>query len=153
MSEIDALQKAHRHFSAANFNAAWDLIDLPARDAAQADAMLLTTLASLWHWTQREDVTARNASIGWWQASRVAVLCKLPDLARLSGERALAAGRQADSPFCAGYGHEALARAAAAAGETARRDEHLAAARQEAAKIEDAQERDPLLADLATIVA
>lgn len=150
----DALGKAHRHFSAGNFNAAWDLIDLPGRSPAQNDDLLLTAMASLWHWTRREDCGPRHRSIGWWQCSRAAVLAGHAALALHCGERCLSeAALDGGAPFYVGFGHEAVARAAAAAGDGPRRDEHLALARRQAALVEDAGERGMLEADLTTIPA
>ena len=61
------LQVAHRYFSATCFNQAWELIDKPERTAEEDEAMVQLSLASTWHWTQREDCTPANLSIGYWQ--------------------------------------------------------------------------------------
>jgi hypothetical protein len=58
------LEKAHRYFSAECFNRAWDYIDKPSRTPEEEQAMLLLSLASLWHWTQRPDCTPGNLFIG-----------------------------------------------------------------------------------------
>lgn len=49
---------AHRYFSAECFNQAWDLIEKPQRTAEDNEKMLLLSIASLWHWTQRPDLYA-----------------------------------------------------------------------------------------------
>lgn len=64
------LQKAHHFFAANCFNQTWDYIDKPARTSEEGLAMLLASMASLWHWTQRKEVTPTNLSVGYWQLSR-----------------------------------------------------------------------------------
>lgn len=44
--------------------------------------MLLLSLSSLYHWTQREDGAPRNLGIGYWQAARVFALLGQADNAR-----------------------------------------------------------------------
>ncbi|WP_395741367.1 hypothetical protein [Prosthecobacter sp.] len=61
----------HRAFSADCFNRTWQLLEKPDRTAEDDEQMLLLAMASLWHWTQREDCTLRHRSIGYWQVSRV----------------------------------------------------------------------------------
>jgi hypothetical protein len=78
---------AHKHFSAACFNQAWDLID--KLDCTEADDCLMVALnqASIFHWMNRPDCTDMNLSVGYWQASRIQALlgnarrrCACPDL-------------------------------------------------------------------------
>jgi hypothetical protein len=57
--------------------------------------MLQTTMASLWHWSQRADVTPQNLSVGNWQAARVFALLGQAENARRYGETAL---RHAEDP-------------------------------------------------------
>src|SRR4026208_1633757 len=65
---------AHQFFSADCFNRTWTLIERPNRSPEEDEQMLLLSLASLWHWTQREDCSDQNLSIGYWQVSRVYAL-------------------------------------------------------------------------------
>ena len=98
MSSSDTIdpQQLHRQQSVALFNRAWDLLDRSERTPAEDEAMFLAACASLWHWNQRDDVTARHRSIGCWQISRVqAMLNRGADSmhwARRSLEEAIAAG-------------------------------------------------------------
>jgi hypothetical protein len=141
---------AHRYFAVECFNQTWNLIDKPARTADDDEAMILTALASLWHWTQRADCTPQNLSVGHWQASRAFALAGQGANARRHAERSLhfAAGCP---PFYVGYAHEALARAARLIGDRAAADEHLQKARICAAAVTDLTERKMLADDLATI--
>jgi hypothetical protein len=102
------LQKAHKYFSAECFNRAWDYIDKAVRSAEDDDRMLQLSLASLWHWTQRDDATSTNLSVGYWQVSRVYALTHQADQSKYYARLSLEAA-QADGvlPFYRGYAFEA----------------------------------------------
>ena len=146
---FDAAQ-AHRYFSVECFNRAWELIDQPARTAAENDEMLLRASASLWHWTQRDDCTPRTLSVGYWQMARVHALLNQPEAARHYGELSLQSAAN-EAPFFLGYAHEALARAANVAGEQALMQHHLDEARQCAVQVAEGDERTMLEKDLQSI--
>jgi hypothetical protein len=142
--------RAHRWFAATCFNAAWNFIDKPERTPDEDERMLALAHASLWHWTQRDDCTARNLSIGHWQLSRVHALAGEVENARKHARRCLAVTPEEDA-FCLGYGHEAAARAEALAGNATAADEHLTAARELLESVTEEGERAMLAADLDTI--
>ena len=119
---------AHRHFSAACFNACWGLIDLPERTPEQEDEMVRLAVASHHHWTQREDCGPKQQSVAHWQLSRVYALIGEASLAVRHGQRSLDFGADV-GPFYVAYAHEALARAASVAGDSEARDHHVAEAR------------------------
>jgi hypothetical protein len=145
-------KKAHEFFSASCFNGTWALIDKADRTAEDDERMLLSAMASLWHWTNREDHTPTNLSIGYWQVSRVHALLERADEARRYGLLALdAATRGKADAFTRGYAYEALARAEAVAGDRAKSAGHLRKAKEAAAEVRDAQSRQWLLDDLKTI--
>lgn len=144
------LTLAHRHFAAGCFNATWALIDKPARTDDDNRLMLATCYASIYHWTQRPDCTAKNLSIGYWQLSRVHALLGEGAAATAAGDVCLTNSRELE-PFYLGYAHEALARAAVASDNTELRDSHVAAARQLAATIADPDWRAALERDLDSI--
>lgn len=141
---------AHRYFSADCFNRTWALIEKSGRSPADDEQMLLLTLASLWHWTQRDDCGDRSLSIGYWQVSRVYAL-------RGEGRNALQFAEtclrysQNQPPFFLAYAHEAIARAAVLNGETSRANNHIAEARRLATQVADPEERTALEKDLDTI--
>ena len=149
MPDFDSA-KAHQFFSAHCFNSAWELIDKPARTPEENEQMIQRTMASLWHWTQREDCTDKNLSIGYWQAARVYALAGEPDNARKYAQRCLDI-TPTDDPFCLGYAHEAMARAEALAGNEENATEHLAKATQFATNVTKAEDRKLLEADLTTL--
>ncbi|MBU6160634.1 MAG: hypothetical protein KGO50_05900 [Myxococcales bacterium] len=156
MSSSDTIdpQQLHRQQSVALFNRAWDLLDRGERTPAEDEAMFLAACASLWHWNQRDDVTARHRSIGCWQISRVqAMLNRGADSmhwARRSLEEAIAAG---SDPFYTGYAHEAVARAAGILGKTELMRRHQTTARDMAAGVADEGLRKALQDDLNTVKA
>lgn len=145
-------QAAHKYFSVECFNRAWDYIDKPIRKKNEDDRMLQLSLASLWHWTQREDCTPTNLSIGYWQVSRVYALLRLADPARQYGNLSLEAARsEGVEDFYLGYAYEALARAEMVAGEEDEMEKYLIQAHQIAAQLPNAKAKKLLLSDLATI--
>jgi hypothetical protein len=148
-SKFDS-EPAHKHFSAFCFNSAWGLMDKTERTAEEDQQMLNLCHASLWHWTQREDCTDENLSIGYWQISRAYALVGQPDNARRYGQMCLNAARES-GPFLQGYAYEALARAEAVAGNQDSSLKLLKEARLCADAIESPEEKKMLLGDLKTI--
>jgi hypothetical protein len=137
----------HRKFAVDLFNRTWDLIESKDRSDDDDLEMLSSAIASLHHWRQVGE--AKNLSISDWQVSRVFALLDHPNAARRFGRRALRIAEEHSlGPFYEGYGHEALARAAAVAGDEAERDTHLAKARQLAGHVDKAGEAEILLKDL-----
>jgi len=104
------------------------------------------------HWTQRANYGAKEASVANWQISRVYALLGEGGLARRFGQTSLEVLEGTDvGPFFAGYAQEALARAAAVLGNGAAVQMHLAAGRELAAQVENADHRSWLEGDLATV--
>lgn len=142
---------AHQHFAAHCFNRTWDYMERPeALSHEEKLDMLHTAMASLWHWSQREDVTAQNLSVGYWQVSRVYCLLNQPANARVYGMRALEYALDL-SPFFKGYAHETLARAEMLENNRAIMKAHLDRAREVLPLIPDAQDRELLAKDLESI--
>lgn len=150
-SDFD-IKLAHKYFAVECFNRAWDFIDKPIRSKQEDDLMLQLSLASLWHWMQREDCTVTNLSIGYWQVSRVYALLRQVEQARHYGELCLEAAQGKDVlPFYRGYAYEALARTEMVAGNLDEMEKHLILAHQVAAELPNPKEKKLLLSDLATI--
>ena len=146
------LTAAHKHFSVYCFNQVWELIDKTNRTPAEDQEMVEQCLASLWHWSQREDCTPTNLSIGYWQASRVYALLGQAENAMQYAQMCLNVSHASDVlPFYLGYAYEAMARAASAANDHNKVAECLAKARRVAAAVPDPEERDQLLEDLESI--
>jgi hypothetical protein len=144
------LKAAHRYFSAHCFNAAWDLIDKKDRTPEEDQRMVSLNHASMYHWSQREDCTDKNRSIGYWQAARIHALLGLFHGARYYGGLCLSYSHDLE-PFYLGYAYEALARAEMVAGNRDAAQEHLAKATILAEKVGNKDEKKALRDDLATI--
>ena len=138
---------AHRWFSADCFNRVWTLLEKPDRTPEEGERMISLAHASLAHWRERPDCTARNLSVGCWQVSRAYAVVGQPENARRYGQLCLefSAG---EGPFYLGYAHEALARAGKLSGD-ASAAHHLAEALRLAALVTDREERTALEKDLA----
>lgn len=141
---------AHVHFSAACFNRAWTLIERTDRTPADDEEMIALNQASLWHWSQRPDVGDRQRSIGYWQASRIRALLghgvEAVRYAKLCLDHS-----DGLSPFYRAYAHEAMARAASVLGDATACRAQAMQARVYVQAIVDVDEREQVLADLATL--
>ena len=143
----------HRRFAAEYFNETWELLENLSDDPTpqQRDALILTAGASLFHWTQREDVTPKNLSVGAWLLSRTYAVVNRTSEALYWARRSLDHAVEAKaSPFYVGYAHEATARAELGSDP----DEARAAlerAEKAAAKVEDPDHRAQLQKDLQEI--
>lgn len=108
---IFRLNEAHIYFSTELFNTTWEYIEQADQRSPDEDmTMLHTAIASLWHWSQREDVTPEHLSVGYWQVSRVYNLIRQPNNARTYGLLALKYAEALGPQFKA-YAYETLARA------------------------------------------
>jgi hypothetical protein len=147
------LSKAHKYFSADCFNKTWELIDKTDRTPEEDEQMLRLSMASAWHWTQREDCQPTNMSIAYWQIARVYALLQQADNARRYGQLCLdvSSGENIE-PFYLGYAYEALARAEMVAGDPTRMQRYLEKAHQAAELVTDTESKGMLVADLKTIV-
>lgn len=141
---------AHKYFSVKCFNAAWDLMDKPDRTTEESQEMLRLSMTSLFHWSQRDDCTNQNKSVGYWQVSRIFVLLEQVENAHQYANFSLEASH-GEEPFYIGYAYEALARAESQTGNTKKRDEYLQQAFEQATKVSDAEWKNILVDDLETI--
>jgi hypothetical protein len=146
------LDKAHHWFAAGAFNATWDLLKKERRSPDEDRQMILLAMTSLYHWTQREDCTDQNMSIGYWQVSRVHAVLGLGGEARRYGELCFAYSGGLDA-FYLGYAHEALARAAVVQDNLGRAIEHASRARALSVEVTDEEGQEWLVADLDEIDA
>jgi hypothetical protein len=145
------IQQAHKFFSADCFNKTWAYMDRDGdRSIEDNMEMLHTAIASLWHWSQRDDATAENLSVGYWQVSRVYCLLKQPHNARAYGLLALKYAQEL-SPFYKGYAYETLARAEMIVNNRVIMKTHLEKAHEMLALVTDADDKLLLEKDLGTI--
>jgi len=145
------IQNAHKYFSVDCFNKTRSNVDRGASHSTEENVeMLHIAITSLWHWSQREDVTPENLSIGCWQVARVYCLIGQPNNARRYGLLSLKHAKEL-SPFYKGYAYETLARAEMINGNRVIMLTHLEKAREMLEQIEDKEKRQLLLKDLESI--
>jgi len=145
------LTAAHKYFSTHCFNKAWDLIGQPSSTPEEDEEMIRLSLASAWHWKQRDDCTQVNLSVSFWQTSRIFSILGQVDNARRYARLCLDASQGEDvAQFYLGYAYEAMARAESLAGDT-QVEQYLKKARNVAAAMSDSDEKQMLLDDLAAI--
>jgi hypothetical protein len=145
------INEAHIHFSADCFNKTWEFIEkADDRSSEENLEMLHTAIASLWHWTKRQDVRPENLSVGYWQVSRVYCLIGQPYNARTYGLLSL---KHTDGlkPFFKAYAYETLARAEMLAGNRVIMNVYLEKAHEMTNLIHEEEDKEHLLKDLATI--
>jgi DNA-binding transcriptional MerR regulator len=150
--ELDAA--AHRRLGVDLFNHTWTLIEKPDRTAAETDEMIHAAHASRYHWSKAG--TTVNLGRGEWQIARVySVLRRAEPAVWHAGrclayvEAAIAAGEVEDWDLAAA--REAMARAAAVAGDEAEAIRWRGLAREALAAIEDPADRELIEGDLATL--
>lgn len=150
-SDLDfEMEKAHEHFSTACFNQAWGLIDKSNRSPEEDEEMIRLNQASIYHWTQRDDCTDRNLSVGYWQSARIYALLNRGEEARRYADYSLKYA-EGEPAFYRGYAYEALARAEKCMGDEDTAQSFLQKAEQLLDEIDDAEERQLLEKDLASI--
>ena len=148
---IFKLNEAHIYFSTELFNTTWEYIEQADQRSVDEDmTMLHTAIASMWHWSQREDVTHKNLSLGYWQISRVYNLIKQPHNARTYGLLALKYADGLEPQFKA-YAYETLARAEMQVGNRVIMLVYLEKFNEQLQLIEEEDERALLLKYLSSI--
>ena len=139
-----------RRLAAKLFNRVWELLEKPDRDQADDDTMLHAAHASRFHWGEIGEPV--NFARGEWQVSRVYATLRRPEPAAYHARRCLEiCGANGLRGFDLAFAYEALARAAAVAGDTQERDRYRELARQAGEQIAEADDRAIFFGDLATI--
>ena len=132
------------------FNQAWTMMENPDRDADDDDRMLHAAHASRYLWGEVGEPV--NRVRGEWQISRVYCVLGRAEPALHHAGRCLAlCGEHGIGDFDLAYAHEALARARGLAGDRDGANDSRRLAEQAAAGIADADDREHLLRDLATL--
>lgn len=145
---IDPEQR--RHLAVELFNHAWTLIEKEGRSERETELMIHAAHASRFFW--EEAGGPLNHARGEWQVSRVYATAGLAEPALRHARRCLELCRtHGIGDFDLAYAYEALARAHALAGDADAAAAYGGQAREAAAGIADADDRELLLRDLATI--
>ena len=152
----DGLDPAqHRAVAVALFNRVWGLLEADARTEQQDDEMIHAAHASRWHWAHAgvPDEVQRLA-VGEWQCARVYSELGRGEPAVHHARRALElAGQPGVESWVHASACEGMARAHRAAGDPGAFAEWQDRARAAVAAIEDAEDREVLERDLATLDA
>lgn len=146
--EIDPATR--RSLAAGLFNRVWQLLETAERTPEQDDEMLHAAHASRYHWGEVGD--AGNRAVGEWQCSRVYAVLGRGEPALHHARRCLAILEEAHiTDWHVASAYEALARASAVAGDAGAAAEWKAKAQAAVARIEDADDREVIEQDLATL--
>jgi len=141
----------HRELAATAFNRTWELIEKAGRTADDDVEMLLSAMASRWHWAQIDGTTPQRA-VGDWQVAHVASLLGIGDLAVMFAGRCLAvAETEGWTGWQLASALEGMARACAAIGDADGRARHVAACEAALADEPDVTERAVIAGQLATV--
>ncbi|HET7571586.1 MAG TPA: hypothetical protein VFJ77_02835 [Gaiellaceae bacterium] len=141
----------HRALGVALYNTTWELLER----GADPDEIVDAAHASAHHWRHAAGATAANRARSHWLCSHVYALLGRPEPARHHARRCLelveaAPAEMAEFDLPGAY--EALARAHAAAGEREEAARFVALGREAAARIADAEDREQLESQLATVL-
>jgi DNA-binding transcriptional MerR regulator len=148
--DIDAATR--RALAVGLFNYTWTLLENPARTREQDDEMLHAAHASRYHWGEIGE--SFNLARGEWQVSRVYCVLGRGEPAIYHATRCLEineANEKGREDWDLGMAYEALARAHAVAGDRATSDKWRAMAKDELPKIAEAEDRQLLEQDIATL--
>jgi hypothetical protein len=141
---------AERRLAGRLFNDVWTLLEHVDRTPDDDDRMVHAAHASRYHWGEVGD--ARNIAIGEWQCARVYAALGRTEPALHHARRELElAERHRLGPFILATAYEALARASSVAGDRAALERYREQARDAARGIEDAEEREVVETDIASL--
>jgi DNA-binding transcriptional MerR regulator len=134
------------------FDRVWQLLEVPDRTREQDDEMLHAAHASRYHWGEVPTAERKNLAIGEWQCSRVYAVLGRGEPALYHARRCLELVEEgAHEQWLLASAYEALSRAAAVAGETAKAKEWKAKAQETIAREPEPEEREVIEQDIATL--
>jgi hypothetical protein len=143
-------ETTQRDLAVAAFNRTWELIDDNDRTAEQDREMLVSACASRYLW--REIGGPEQIATGDWQVAHVASLLGHSAMALEFATAAYAIASTSDVPqWLVASTCEGLARAHAVAGHEVERDDWVRRAREILAEVADAEDRDLIESQIATI--
>ncbi len=152
MSTEETLTEAqfHRKTAVGLFNHVWTLMEKTDRTPAETDEMVHAAHASRHHWSKIG--TSVNLDRGEWQVSRVYCVLGRSESAIYHAQRCLALCLESGvGDWDLAFAYEALSRAHAIAGNSAKSKAFFDQAHQAAKDIAEDEDRELLLSDLKTI--
>jgi DNA-binding transcriptional MerR regulator len=147
-TELD--KQTQKALAASLFNRVWELLEKAERTSADDDEMVNAAHASRYLWTDIGD--AQNWAIGDWQVSRVYAVLGRGEPAVHHARRSLDHAGQVDGqPWLLASAYEGLSRAYAVAGDRAAATEWKQKAEERLTMVDDADDREIVERDLATL--
>ena len=143
----------HRSLGVALYNDTWRLLD-KERTPEEDEELLHEAHASAYHWLVAPECEAKNRARGEWMCSRAYAVLGRAEPALHHAERCLRivqASPQDMDDFDLPFAYEALARASAVAGNSDDVERYEQEAREAAERITDAEDKELVLTDLATL--
>lgn len=153
MAEPQTVDADHRSLGVALYNDTWRLLE-KERTPDEDDELLHQAHASAFHWLKAPECEPKNRARGEWMCSRVYSVLGRAEPAVHHAERCLAITETSPEnmeEFDLPFAYEALARAHGVAGDAGESDRYRALAREGAEQMTDAEDREIVLADLATL--
>ncbi len=150
MSEEKQLTPDDRRQGIDLFNLVWTFLDKPDRTIAENDTMLHAAHASRYHWG--EVGTQVHLARGEWQIARVYAVLERSEPALYHAGRCLTICQENNiGDWDLAFAYEAMARAWAVAGNTNKYEHYVKLSREAAEQIVEAEDKEMVLNDLATI--
>ncbi|HEX6930691.1 MAG TPA: helix-turn-helix domain-containing protein [Streptosporangiaceae bacterium] len=144
--------EVQRKLAAALFNRVWTLLEQESRTEAEDAEMMHAAHASTYHWMQVGQPV--NRARGEWQCSRVYAVLGMPVPALFHARKVLdICQREGIADFDLAFAYEALARAAAIAGDTSEARRWAEMARAACEQVAEEDDREIVIADLETLPA
>ncbi|MBS4200906.1 hypothetical protein KHA93_14815 [Bacillus sp. FJAT-49732] len=143
---------SHKQLAASCFNKVWNFLDKEDLSSEEKEEMIHLCHSSFWHWTQVQEHTKQNLSIGYWQLSRVYAVVGQGESALDYAKRCISIGLEASlEPFYIGYGYEAAARAYSVLQQSDNCQEMMNRAYEYVEKVTNIESKQLLLKDLNTV--
>ncbi|MEH7235135.1 hypothetical protein [Bacillus sp. JJ1562] len=144
---------SHKQLATECFNKVWDLLETSDRTKIETEEMIHLCHASFWHWTQVQNHTEQNLSIGYWQLSRVYAVTDNGEQALYYAERCVEISKNAElAPFYIAYGYEALARSYILLNIKGQAEEAIIQVKRYTELVKIEQSKNLLLVDLADLM-
>jgi DNA-binding transcriptional MerR regulator len=150
---VDLDRATQRQLGVDLYNSTWTLIEKPDRTPAETDELIHRAHASRWHWARAGE--AVNLARGEWLCSRVYATLGRAEPALWHARRCVEINEAIPADAREGWdlpaAYEAMARASFAAGDPASGGLWKAKATAALEEIADADDREPIAQDLATL--
>jgi DNA-binding transcriptional MerR regulator len=154
MAEPKTVDADHRSLGVALYNDTWRLLEKTDRTPEEDDELVHQAHASAYHWLKASECEPKNRARGEWMCSRVYSVLGRAEPALHHAERCLAiteASPENMEDFDLPFAYEALARAHGVAGNTDDAKRYRELARESADRIADAEDKEVVRGDLATL--